>query len=162
MLTITPESLDSSDARRLIGELDALLNSLYPPEDNFLDLPTADAFLVARDDGDAVGCGAVRFIDGETAEVKRMYAVPSVRGAGVAWRLLQELEAFARGRGARRLVLETGPRQLDAIALYERSGFVVVPRWGSTPSATTASATRNSSPRSEFLCTRTQKAGSCA
>lgn len=130
MLTISPEPLDSDAARRLIAELDAYLNSLYPPEDNFVDLPSADVFLVARDDGEPVGCGAVRLLDAGTAEVKRMYASPSVRGTGVAWRLLQQLETFARERGAERLVLETGPRQLDAIALYERSGFTVIPCWG--------------------------------
>ena len=130
MLTIAAEPLDSADARRLIAELDAHLNSLYPPEDNFLELPAADLFLIARDDGDAVGCAAVRFLDARTAEVKRMYTSPRVRGTGVARRLLDELEAFARERGARRLVLETGPRQPEAITLYERSGFVVVPCWG--------------------------------
>ena len=130
MLSISAEPLDSEAARTLIAELDEHLNALYPPEDNFLDLPTADLFLVARDDGEPVGCGAVRFLDADTAEVKRMYTVAQVRGRGVAWRILQELEAFARARGATRLVLETGPDQPEAITLYERSGFAVVPCWG--------------------------------
>ena len=130
MIEIAAEQLDSHDARRLIGELDDYLNSLYPPEDNFLDLPVADLFLVARDNGEAVACGAVRFLDPATAEVKRMYAAPRVRGTGVARRLLQQLEAFARERGAHRLVLETGPAQREAIALYERSGFRMIPCWG--------------------------------
>ena len=130
MLTIAPEPLDSADARRLIGELDDHLNSLYPPEDNFTELPTADAFLIARIDDVAVGCGAVRFLDAETAEVKRMYVGPDARGRGVGRELLAELESFARGRGARRLVLETGPQQAEALALYERAGFVETPCWG--------------------------------
>jgi putative acetyltransferase len=129
-LTISAESLHSVDARRLIGELDEHLNSLYPPEDNFTELPTADAFLIARVDDLAIGCAAVRFLDAETAEVKRMYVAPTARGDGVGRRLLEELEAFARERGARRLVLETGPLQIEALALYERTGFVSTPCWG--------------------------------
>jgi GNAT superfamily N-acetyltransferase len=130
VLTVAAEPLDSAEARRLIGELDAHLAGLYPPEENFLSLPVADIFLIARVDGQAVGCGAVRFIDETTAEVKRMYVAPPARGAGVAWRMLSELEAFARGKGATRLVLETGERQPEAIALYERAGFTLIPCFG--------------------------------
>ena len=130
MLTISPEPLDSADARQLISELDAHLNSLYPPEDNFTELPTADAFLIARIDEVAVGCGAVRFLDDTTAEVKRMYVARSARGRGVGRELMTALEAFAVERGAQRLVLETGPKQHEAIALYERFGFTVTPCWG--------------------------------
>jgi putative acetyltransferase len=130
VLTISAEALSSADARRLIGELDDHLNSLYPPEDNFTELPTADAFLIARIDDVAVGCGAVRFLDAETAEVKRMYVAPSARGRGVGRQLLDELEMFARGRGAHRLVLETGPLQIEALAMYERAGFGSTPCWG--------------------------------
>ena len=103
---------------------------MYPPEDNFTELPFADAFLIARNDGRAVGCGAVRFIDVGVAEVKRMYVAPEARGNGVGREIMRELETFAISRGAHRLVLETGPKQLKAIALYERFGFVVTPCWG--------------------------------
>ena len=130
MLTINAEALESTDARRLIGELDDHLNSLYPPEDNFTELPTADAFLIARIDGVAIGCGAVRFIDATTAEVKRMYVAPTARGGGVGREIVRALEAFAVAEGARRLVLETGPKQVEAIALYEQLGFAVTPCWG--------------------------------
>jgi putative acetyltransferase len=129
-LTTSAEPLDSADAQRLIGDLDDHLNSLYPPEDNFTELPTADAFLIARIDDVAVGCGAVRFLDASTAEVKRMYVAPAARGNGVGRRLLEDLEAFARSRGAQRLVLETGPLQVEALALYERAGFITTPCWG--------------------------------
>ena len=138
MLTISAEALGSVDGRRLIAELDDHLRSLYPPEENFLELPHADVFLVARLDGSAVGCGAVRFIDPTTAEVKRMYVAPSARRTGVGRMILTELETFARARGATLLVLETGVRQTEAIALYERFGFTPVPCFGeyaSSPSS---------------------------
>jgi len=128
--TIAPEPLDSDDARSLIRALDDYLIALYPPEDNFLELPTADLFLVARIDGLAVGCGAVRFVAPDTAEVKRMYVAPDARGTGIAAELLARLESFAVVQGARRLVLETGELQHAALALYERAGFTQIPCFG--------------------------------
>lgn len=138
MLTIARERLDSADARELIGELDDLLTALYPPEDNFLELPTADVFLVARIGGEAAGCGAVRFIGPDVAEVKRMYVRPSARRNGIARQLLAALETFAVEAGARRLVLETGELQHEALALYEGFGFTRIPCFGEYASSKTS------------------------
>jgi putative acetyltransferase len=138
VVTIGPEPLDSDDARALITELDDFLTALYPPEDNFLELPTADVFLVARIGGDAVGCGAVRFIEPGVAEVKRMYVRPAARGNGIARQMLGALEAFAVESGARRLVLETGELQLEALALYEGFGFELIPCFGEYASSKTS------------------------
>ena len=88
------------------------------------------AFFVAYIDGQPVGCGAVRRIEPTVAEIKRMYVAPAARGRGVGRRILVELEAEARQLGVRRLVLETGPRQPEAIALYARAGFVEIPLFG--------------------------------
>jgi putative acetyltransferase len=135
-VTISAEPLDGPESRRLLGALDDYLNSLYRPEENFLDLPADDVtegrgvFLVARQDGVAVGCGAVRRISPTTAEVKRMFVTAAVRGGGVGIRVLAELEAWARSAGITRLVLEAGDRQADAIRFYERSGFVAIPCFG--------------------------------
>jgi len=114
-LTVAAEPFDSDDARRLVSALDAGLAELYPPEQRFGPNLRAQhlesgrgTFLVARDDGRAVGCGAVRLLDQATAEVKRMYVEPDQRGKGVGRAVLAGLEAAARRLGARRLVLETG------------------------------------------------------
>lgn len=88
------------------------------------------AFFVARCAGEPVGCGAVRLLDAETAELKRMYVAPSTRGSGVGRRLLAALEQEARALGARRLVLETGIRQAAALALYRAAGFAPIPLYG--------------------------------
>jgi ribosomal protein S18 acetylase RimI-like enzyme len=90
------------------------------------------AFLVAYvpDVGSAVGCGAVRRIDEVTAEIKRMYVAPAGRGCGIGKQVLAELEAEARRLGVRRLVLETGPRQPEALALYRGAGFTEIPLFG--------------------------------
>jgi putative acetyltransferase len=87
-------------------------------------------FLVAFDDGVAVGCGGLRTLDGSHGEIKRMYVVPERRGTGVSTALLSALEGEARGRGWDRLVLETGDQQPDATRLYEREGYSRIPNFG--------------------------------
>jgi GNAT superfamily N-acetyltransferase len=136
-LSIAAEPIDSPDAQRLIAALDAGLAELYPPEQRFGPNLKAQhladgrgTFLVARDDGRAVGCGAVRLLDATTAEVKRMYVEPDQRGRGIARTVLASLEAAAGKLGARRLVLETGTHSPDALGLYGRAGFTQVDCWG--------------------------------
>ena len=136
-LVIAPEPLTSPDVQALIMRLDAELTERYPnPEDNFFELAEEQTagdrgvFLLARVDGRAVGCGALRRIDATTGEIKRMYVAPAARGAGLGRRLLEELERHARGLGLRRLVLETGTRQPQAIGLYRRAGFARIPCFG--------------------------------
>jgi GNAT superfamily N-acetyltransferase len=89
------------------------------------------AFLVAYVDNEPVGCGAVRRIAPTVCEIKRMYVVPSARGRGAGRRILDELELIARQLGASRLVLETGVRQPEALALYTHAGFTTIPLFGS-------------------------------
>ncbi|GLY74201.1 GNAT family N-acetyltransferase [Actinoallomurus iriomotensis] len=64
---------------------------------------------------------------GEDVELKRMYVAPPYRGKGVAGALLRAAEEEARRRGARRIVLQTGDRQPDAVRLYEREGYTPIP-----------------------------------
>ncbi|MES2093206.1 MAG: GNAT family N-acetyltransferase [Actinomycetota bacterium] len=95
--------------------------------------PTATditAFFVAYDHaGTAVGCGGLRELPGNEAEVKRMFVAASSRGSGVSSAILLELERFGRERGWSRLVLETGDRQPDAVRFYEREGFTRIPNF---------------------------------
>ena len=93
-------------------------------------MPGFGTFVIARLHGLAVGCGAVRRVDEETVEVKRMYVDPEVRGRGVAKEILKRLEADARAMGASRLVLETGVYQEEAIGLYRLVGFNVIDCFG--------------------------------
>lgn len=112
----------------LIADLDAYQLSLYPPESVYaLDLNALMRpevkFAVARDaDGAIVACGAV-VLSPAYGEIKRMYVQPAMRGKGVARQLMEMLEQAARAAGCPLMVLETGPSQPEAIALYERHGF---------------------------------------
>jgi putative acetyltransferase len=114
-ITIAPEPFDSPDARRLIAALDAHLASRYSPDQMFGPhlkaehvAPGLGTFVIARLEGQAIGCGALRRRDERTIEVKRMYVEPDRRGRGVAKEILDHLEIAARAMGAHRMVLETG------------------------------------------------------
>jgi putative acetyltransferase len=132
-LAIATEPFDSPDARQLVAALDGHLASRYTPEQMFgphlkaeMVAPGVGTFVIARSDGVAIGCGALRRRDASTIEVKRMYVVPEMRGQGVARQVLDHLENEARTMGAERLVLETGVYQEEAIGLYRAAGFSAV------------------------------------
>ena len=132
-VAIATEPFDSPDARRLVAALDAHLASRYAPEQRFGPhlkaehvAPGVGTFVIARADGKAVGCGALKRRDPTTIEVKRMYVEPEMRGRRVAREILDHLENTARAMGAERLVLETGIYQEEAIGLYRGAGFKAV------------------------------------
>lgn len=131
------ESLDSAVVQRLINALNAELESIYPEDGaNFFRLDPEEvsegrgAFLVAYLNDKPMGCGAIRLNEPGLAEIKRMYVDPTVRGRRVGRRIVDALEAQARLLGAKRIVLETGPRQPDAIAMYAHAGFTEIPLYG--------------------------------
>jgi putative acetyltransferase len=127
-VTVTIEPPLQDDVRQLIAELNATLLDLTPPE--FCFHMTAEqmaephtTLFVAREDGTAVACGALRRHTERTAEVKRMYTRPSHQGRGIGGRVLDQIEALALREGFVRLVLETGHRHPAAWRVYERAGF---------------------------------------
>jgi GNAT superfamily N-acetyltransferase len=131
------ENLASPVVQQLIEALNAELESIYPEDGaNFFRLSPEEvaegrgAFLVAYLDDKPVGCGAIRLNEPDLAEIKRMYVDPTVRGRRVGRRIVDALEVQARQLGATRIVLETGPRQPDAIAMYAHAGFSKIPLYG--------------------------------
>jgi putative acetyltransferase len=131
-ITIQPEDPAQPEIRALIDDLDVLMVSLYPAESNhLLDIETLRQpdikFFVARYDDVAVGCGAYRVLDAKHGEIKRMFVTPVARGMRLGARLLLHLETDAWVAGIRRLSLETGIHQPEAIGLYERFGYVPCP-----------------------------------
>ena len=128
-MIITQETPRQADVIAMLDQLDAYCGALYPAESNHLmgldSLTRCDVvFLVARDgDGVAAGCGA--FVKrGSYAEVKRMFVEPAFRGQGVGGALMADITLRATQAGMTSLMLETGISQPEAIALYERDGFV--------------------------------------
>lgn len=86
--------------------------------------------IVAYQDNRAVGCGAIKPLEEQVMEVKRMFALPALRGQGIASKVLAELEHWATELGAHACCLETGLRQPEAIALYTKSGYERIPSYG--------------------------------
>ncbi len=125
---IAEENPDQPAVIALIRAADAYLEGLYPPEENYLldiaRLREPDVtFLVARLNGEVVGCGAMVRYPGY-GEIKRMFVDPSRRGHGIGRRLVQRLEQVAATAKLRLLRLETGTRQPEALGLYRAVGYV--------------------------------------
>ncbi len=136
-ITIARAELTADVSRDLIDSLNAELRGVYAePGATHFSLDPGEvaggrgAFLIVYQEGSPVGCGALRLLEAETAELKRMYVSPSARGRGLGRRLVAALEAEARALGVRRLVLETGVRQAAALALYRAAGFHPIPLYG--------------------------------
>ncbi|MBV2356925.1 GNAT family N-acetyltransferase [Streptomyces sp. J2-1] len=100
--------------------------------------PPRGVYLIVYDDRDRpVATGGWRTqdhnaegnLDGD-AELKRMFVVEQARGLGLARRVLAALEADARAAGRLRMVLETGTKQPEAIALYLSSGYAPCAKFG--------------------------------
>ena len=133
MLRLAHVDPDHVDARRLIAELDAALAAItgesgaasFDPQDCRGALA---CFVLAYEaDGSAVGCGAVRALEADIGELKRMYARP---GSGAGAHLLAELERQAVACGYRQLWLSTRHVNLRAVAFYERHGYAPVAPYG--------------------------------
>lgn len=77
-----------------------------------------------------IGCGAFKQIEADTVEIKRMYILPDHRSKGLASKVLTALEEWAKEEGFITAVLETGKRQPEAIALYQKNGYVNIPNYG--------------------------------
>jgi len=97
--------------------------------------PPHGVYLVAWLGELAVAGGAVRRMDAQTGEIKRMFVRPASRSRGVAGALLEALEDCARSLGYRRVRLDTGPKQVHAISLYRRAGYAEIEPYNDNPFA---------------------------
>ncbi|PAZ14602.1 GNAT family N-acetyltransferase [Streptomyces sp. SA15] len=143
-MNIRRVSFDHPDAVKLNDQVQAEYHVRYgdggdatPLDPSDFDPPNG-VYLIAYDDNDTpVATGGWRSqdsngegnLDGD-AELKRMYVVDAMRGRGMARRMLAELEEDARAAGRRRMVLETGTEQPEAIALYTSSGYEPCVKFG--------------------------------
>ena len=138
-MSLSVRTLDPSSATALalIDELDRYLLTLYPPESNHLDSAAELSrphvhFVGAFEDGQPIGCGAVKLLDGYS-EIKRIYVRPKGRGRGVAAAILDELEGIALRASVATVRLETGTLQPEALRLFEQKGYARIGRFGGYP-----------------------------
>jgi GNAT superfamily N-acetyltransferase len=139
---VRPVPFGHPDAVALVAQVQAEYVERYggpdetPLERGVFD-PPAGAFFVGYLDGAPVATGGWRFRTDvaafgrrRPAEIKRMYVVPGARRNGLARAVLSHLEGTARDAGADAMVLETGLRQPEAIALYTSAGYEPVRAFG--------------------------------
>lgn len=135
---------DGDDARACIDaylrEIDTRFDTGFDPTRG----PTADpgelvppsgVFLLARSDGEALGCGALKVIGAGIGEIKRMWVAPAARGLGIAQRLLNALEQQAVAMHLHTLRLDTNKSLTEARALYARNGYREIGRYNDNPYA---------------------------
>lgn len=152
MIQLTEEPYDGPIATALVAALHQDINERYAAEmtdwteaeveadmvaylaevNPALVTPPHGSFVVAWLDGEPAGCGALKPVDdvAGVGEIKRMYTVPGARRRGVSRAVLAELEARAAALGYRRLQLETGTEQPEALALYESHGWERIEPYG--------------------------------
>ena len=128
------ESPGSAAAQSLIAALDEDIKRRYPGEPtNGIDTKAFEAaggvFVVCYLNDMPAACGAFRAFE-DSAEIKRMYVVPSLRGRGLARAVLDFLEAEAVRRGFSRAILETGRQMTEALGLYRSRGWKEIPVFG--------------------------------
>lgn len=86
--------------------------------------------VVAYENDKPVACGAIKEYSPNTIEVKRMYTMPECRGKGIATKVLTELEKWASELSYEKCILETGKKQPEAIRLYKKNGYKIIPNYG--------------------------------
>jgi putative acetyltransferase len=127
---------DSSnlDYKALVVKLDAYLVITDEDEHDFYNQfngsDTIKHVIVLFENQVPVGCGAIKKYQNNTWEIKRMFIEPEARGQGLASQLLIQLEQWALELGVKTLILETGKRQTEAIALYHKNAYQVIPNFG--------------------------------
>ncbi|MCR9013519.1 GNAT family N-acetyltransferase [Aquiflexum gelatinilyticum] len=118
----------------LVRQLDAYLAVTDGDEHAFYDqfnkIQNIKNVIVLYENQIPVGCGAIKEFATDTMEVKRMFVKPEYRGKGIAGKILAELETWAFEMGYSKCVLETGKRQVEAVALYMKSGYRIIPNYG--------------------------------
>jgi len=133
-ITLIRTNSDNADFRQLVVLLDKYLAVTDGDEHAFYDqFNKVDAIkevIVGYKDQTPVGCGAIKPLSETTAEVKRMFVHPDFRKQGIAAKLLTELEQWAASLGFSECILETGKRQTEAIAFYQKVGYKVIPNYG--------------------------------
>ena len=131
VIEVRVESPEGPDARRLLEALETEKAERYPHWDSDVALrvtpdemlPPQGAFLIAYHEGRAVGCGGVRRLEPEVAELKRLYVAPEARKLGAGLALMEQMEDTARKLGCTVARLDTDPALQEAQRLFERLGY---------------------------------------
>jgi putative acetyltransferase len=134
MLSIKRTHSSDTDFIDLVNQLDQELAVIDGEDHAFYSqynkIDRIQHAIVAYKDSQAIGCGALKALDKGQLEVKRMFVHTSGSNMGTATQILSALEKWGLELGYTSCILETGKRQKDAIALYTKNGYTVIPNYG--------------------------------
>ena len=134
MISILRTNSDNNDFIKLVKQLDADLAERDGQEHSFYaQFNTIDKIkyvVLAYENEKLLGCGAIKEFRANTMEIKRMYVSPESRKRGIASKILSELENWVSELSYAKCILETGKRQPEAIGLYKKNGYTLIPNYG--------------------------------
>ena len=133
-LKLARTNSEDPNFQTLVCELDAELlernGELQKKYESYNQLHYLDTVIVAYDDDKPVGCGCFKPFSDSAAEIKRMYVKKEFRNRGISSLILLELELWALQHDFTKLILETGKSQHEAMQLYAKRGFKIIPNYG--------------------------------
>jgi GNAT superfamily N-acetyltransferase len=133
-MTITRTTSENIDFQKLVVLLDEVLRSRDGEDHDFYaqhnTLDKINHVVVCYQEEVAIGCGAFKEYNSDTAEIKRMFVHPDYRGKGIASAVLKELESWVKENNYTYCILETGKNNPEAIALYQKNGYEIIPNYG--------------------------------
>ena len=134
MQVVIRTNSENEDFRKLVGLLDADLAIRNGDSNDFFaqfnKIDTIKNTVVAYRDNIPLGIGAFKPFDEDSVEIKRMYVIPEHRRTGIAKAVLNELENWAKELGYNACVLETGITNPEALDLYQKAGYRIIPNFG--------------------------------
>lgn len=134
METLKRTTSDNSDFIELVKQLDAYLKVVDGADHDFYNqyngLEALQNIVVLYVNDLPVACGAFKPYENNAVEIKRMYSKPNYRNQGIASKVLAELEAWAKETKHQSCILETGKRQVEAIAFYQKCGYQQITNYG--------------------------------
>jgi putative acetyltransferase len=134
MIQIVRCDTENTDFKDLIYQLDLDLNNRYGElqieYDKYNKIELIDAVVIAYDDTNPVGCGCFKKYSDITAEIKRMFVKKDYRGKGVAKLILDNLENWAKDKNFKKVILETGKKQVEAIKFYTKLSYKPIDNFG--------------------------------
>jgi len=133
MIQLIKTNSKNNDFIQLVKQLDTEL-AIKDGDDHefyhqFNGITNLNYVVVAYKNAQAIGCGAIKPLDTSSMEVKRMFVPETARGLGIATKILNELENWAANLGYDKCILETGKKQVEAIALYKKCGYQIIPNY---------------------------------
>jgi putative acetyltransferase len=134
MISIKRTNSDNLDFQELVALLDQELRIRDGEEHSFYaqfnKIDKIKHAVAAYKEDISIGCGAIKRYEEKIAEIKRMFVRPEFRGLSIGYSILKELEQWSIELNYVECILETGKKQPEAIRLYQKAGYILIPNYG--------------------------------